>query len=351
MTDPNFFPPSRRMTVGEVAEITGARLLDQADADRIIARLSSLNESGPDALVYVESKQHVAALGQISATALLCPPSCIGLTPPGIALLVTDRPHKAYVVVARLMFPDAAQPTPTAGGRGISPAAHVAPDAQLEDDVTIEPGAVVGARAVIGRGTVIGPNAVVGHDCRIGRNCHVGAGTSVEHALVGDRVLMGPGVRIGHDGFGFLPGARLPEKVPQLGRVVIQDDVEIGANSTVDRGAIDDTIVGEGTKIDNLVQIAHNVRIGRGCLIAGQVGISGSVKLGDGVMLGGGVGIADHVSVGAGAAVAASAGVMHDIPAGQKWGGTPAQPLADTMREFAILRRLVRDSRKRKADG
>ena len=177
-----------------------------------------------------------------------------------------------------------------------------------------------------GAGTVIGPTAVIGPDVRIGRNCAIGAGTTITHALIGDRVIIHPGARIGQDGFGHLPGVRGHDKVPQIGRVVIQDDVEIGANATIDRGAIRDTVIGEGTKIDNLVQIAHNVEIGRRCLLAAQTGISGSSVVGDYVMMGGQVGVADNMNIGTGASIAASAGVAWDIPAGKKYGGTPAEP-------------------------
>ena len=217
--------------------------------------------------------------------------------------------------------------------------------------MVIEAGAVVGPGAGIGAGSVIAPNAVIGHNVQIGRNCHVGAGATLQNALLGNSVIIHAGVRIGQDGFGFVAGRAGPEKMPQLGRVVIQDHVEIGANSTVDRGALGDTIVGEHTKIDNLCQIAHNVRIGRSCLIAGQCGLSGSVTLGDGVMLGGGVGIADHLSIGSGAAIAAGSGLMHNVPAGEKWGGSPAMPMWDYLRGVAQLRRLGKERTGRARDN
>jgi UDP-3-O-[3-hydroxymyristoyl] glucosamine N-acyltransferase len=223
--------------------------------------------------------------------------------------------------------------------RGIDPGASVHEDARLEDGVTVDPGAVVGPGAEIGAGTVICANAVIGPDVRIGRDCSVGPGASISHALVGDRVIIHAGARIGQDGFGYIPG-KSHLKVPQLGRVIIQDDVEIGAGTTVDRGGGRDTMIGEGTKIDNLVQIAHNVSIGRKCLIAGHVGLSGSVTLGDAVMLGGKVGVADHRKIGDGAQLIALSGVMHDVPAGERWGGAPAKPLREFFREQVALQRL-----------
>ena len=197
--------------------------------------------------------------------------------------------------------------------------------------MTVDPLAVIGPRAEIGAGTLIGAGAVIGPDVRIGRNCAIGAGATMLHALIGDRVIIHPGARIGQDGFGYLPQpARAIRKIPQTRRVIIQDDVEIGANTTIDRGATRDTVIGEGTKIDNLVQIGHNCSIGRHCLIVSQVGISGSATVGDFVMLGGQVGVADHITIGAGAMLGARAGVMSDVPAGARWGGFPAEPARST---------------------
>ncbi len=183
---------------------------------------------------------------------------------------------------------------------------------------------------------------MIGPGVAIGRDCAIGASVTIVHALVGDRVIIHPGTRIGQDGFGYLPSPRGHQKIPQTRRVIIQDDVEIGANCTIDRGSTRDTIIGEGTKIDNLVQIAHNVRIGRHCLIAGQTGISGSSEVGDFVMMGGQVGLSDHITVGSGAMLGAKAGVMTDVPAGGRWVGAPAEPIRDFMKGVAVLRKLTR---------
>ncbi len=189
---------------------------------------------------------------------------------------------------------------------------------------------------------MIGANSVIGPSVRIGRDCAVGAHATVVHALIGNRVILHAGVRIGQDGFGFHMSPKGHLKVPQIGRVVIQDDVEIGANTTIDRGSIRDTVIGEGSKIDNLVQIAHNVVIGRHCVIVSQSGISGSTTLGDFAVTGGQAGLTGHLTIGAGAQIGAKAGVMTDVPPGARWVGSPAQPVRDLFKQEALLRKLVR---------
>lgn len=350
MSDPVFFTPSRRFNAGDVAALTGGTLATPDLADNEIMSLAPADRGRPGALVFVEGKRNAALIAGVEASVLLCAQDMAALAPSGVAVVVSRHPHRDFALVGRTMFPPAAKPGAMTGETGISPAAHIHPSALVEAGAIVEAGAVIGPDAQIGAGTVIGPNAVIGSSCRIGRDGYVGPGATVQHALLGNRVIVHAGVRIGQDGFGYVPGASGLEKVPQLGRVVIQDDVEIGANATIDRGTLSDTVIGEGTKIDNLVQIAHNVRIGRYCVLAGHCGISGSVIIGDGAMLGGRVGIADHLTVGAGAQIAAAAGVMHDVPAGERWAGAPAQPIRQMMREVAAVRALA-DKSRRQATG
>ncbi len=200
---------------------------------------------------------------------------------------------------------------------------------------------MIGAEASIGRGTTIAAGSVIGYRVYVGRDCYIGPNATLTHALVGNRVTIHAGASIGQDGFGFAMGRAGHQKVPQIGRVIIQDDVEIGANTTIDRGALRDTVIGEGTKIDNLVQIGHNVVVGRHCIIVAQTGISGSAELGDFVALGGQVGVVGHVKIGAGAQIAGSSNVRGDVPPGVRWGGTPAKPTRLWFRELTILRQLA----------
>lgn len=352
MTDPVFFAAARRFSAAEIAILTNAVLADPDLGGAEVSSLAALPGTGKGALVFADAKRRPDDVADLRASAILCAAELAAAVPSGVAVLISRHPQQAFAQVGRLLFPDAAAPRAVTGETGVSAAAHIDATATIEAGAIIEAGAVIGARAAVGTGTVIGPNAVIGRDCQIGRDGFVGANASIFYALLGNRVIVHPGARIGQDGFGYVPGLQGPEKVPQLGRVIVQDNVEIGANSAIDRGALDDTVIGEGTKIDNLVQIGHNCRIGRGCIIAGQCGISGSVTLGDFVMLGGGVGIADHITIATRSQVAGGSGVMADMPEGSRWGGYPAQPIKAHFREIAVLRALARSKgRKGGSDG
>jgi UDP-3-O-[3-hydroxymyristoyl] glucosamine N-acyltransferase len=347
MTDPVFFVPTRRYTAQEVANLAGAELADINHSSIEITGIASAAEGGAGMLVFVEGRKNARLAETVDAAAILCTAEMAVNVPPGVAVLVTRRPQAAFAAIGRLMFPAAASPQAVTGETGVSTHAFVDPTARIEPGVVVEPGAVIGPLAAIGSGTIVAPGAVIGKQCQIGRGCYVGPGASLLATLAGDRVIIHAGARIGQDGFGFAAGAAGPERMPQIGRVVIQDNVEVGANTTIDRGALSDTVIGENSKIDNLVQIAHNVRIGRNCLIAAQSGLSGSVTVGDGVVIGGGVGIADHRTIGAGAQLAAHSGVMHDVPPGEVWAGTPAEPMGAMMRGVATLRKLTAERSKR----
>src|ERR1700719_1299214 len=336
---PDTVRTERSLTVEEIAELTRARPRAGDPLDRRISNIAPLDTAIATDISFLDKPKFLDALAITRAGACFVSPRFEAKAPQGLAVLVTPEPYRAFVAVTRALFPDALRPSSLFGVKGCSKDARVHPTARLEANVTVDPLAVIGGHAEIGAGTVIAAGAVIGPGVCIGRDCAIGASATIQHALIGDRVIIHPGVRIGQDGFGYLPGAKGHQKIPQTRRVIIQDDVEIGANSTIDRGATRDTVIGEGTKIDNLVQIAHNVSIGRHCLIAGQTGISGSSQVGDFVMMGGQVGLADHVTVGSGAMLGAQSGYMSDIPPGTRWLGSPAVPVREFMKTFTMLRK------------
>jgi UDP-3-O-[3-hydroxymyristoyl] glucosamine N-acyltransferase len=347
MKSAEFFHPSRTMTAAEAALVCDGVLVTQQLASRPITTLASMDAPVPDALVFAEGKAFNDRIANLPPCTLICSEQTAQMAGVNLAVIVVKKPQQAFAKIGRLLFPDAVHTASFSGNTGISDKASISPTAQLEEGVTIEVGAIIGNLAEIGAGSLIGPGAMIGKGVKVGRNCVIGPSATLTHSLLGNNVIIHAGARIGQDGFGYVPGISGLEKMPQLGRVIIQDNVEIGANTTIDRGAMGDTVIGEGTKIDNLVQIAHNVRIGRNCVITGHCGLSGSVTLGDGVMLGGRVGIADHVSLGDNVQVAAASGVMNDIPAGERWAGLPAQPMKEFFREIAYLRNLAREKREK----
>jgi UDP-3-O-[3-hydroxymyristoyl] glucosamine N-acyltransferase len=341
MTHPAAFRTRESLTLGEIVALTRCEIIGAIDLDHRITGVAPLDLAGPQDIAFYDSTRYLEDLHRTSAGACLIKPGQADKVPRGVAALATRHPSAALAAVARELFGGALRPLSVFGRRGIDAGAFVHPEARLEDDVTVDPGAVIGSGAQIGSGTVIGANAVIGADVCIGRDCSIGPGASILHALIGDRVIVHPGARIGQDGFGYVPDKRGLLKVPQVRRVIIQDEVEIGAGTAIDRGAMRDTVIGEGTKIDNLVQIGHNVSIGRNCIIVGQVGIAGSVVIGDRVQLAGQVGIGAHLTIGDGVVVAAQSGVLRDIPAGDAWGLSPARPRSDALALLAAFDDLV----------
>jgi len=341
MSHPTFFAVTPRR-LAELAQASGARLRDPSAGDTVVDSAGPIEAAPAGSVSFVDNPKYLGHAATTGASAVFCQPKFADRIPPQVQVLLHDQPYKAYATALALIYPTAARPQPVTGETGISPRAHVAEDAQLEGGIIVEAGAIIGARAAIGRGSRILANAVIGQDVQIGRNTTIGINASITHAFIGDNVIIHPGVRIGQDGFGFAMGAGGHVKIAQIGRVIIQDHVEIGANSTVDRGSNRDTVIGEGTKIDNLVQIGHNVVVGRHCVIVGLAGIAGSATLGDYVVVAGQAGIVGHIKVGDGAQVGGGSGVNFNVDPGDKIIGYPAQPVRDWVRMNMILKSMVK---------
>lgn len=341
MTDPVFFEKSSALLLSKLAQMIGAELPEGASGDVLVDNVAPIEEAVEGQITFLDNPKYVSMLAETKATAVLCAKRYVSKVPEGVVALEVKNPYQAFSEISAAFYPQSLQPLPYFGQEGISQAAHIHPNARIEENVCIEPGASVGDGAEIGAGSVIGVNAVIGTGVRIGRNCHIGANAVLQHCLIGDHVIIHPGVCCGQDGFGFAMSSMGHQKVPQIGRVIVQDHVEIGANSTIDRGANRDTIVGEGTKIDNQVQIGHNVEVGRHCVLVSQVGLSGSSKLEDFVAIGGQSGVAGHITIGMGAQIAAVSVARDDIPAGGRYGGVPAKPVRQWFREMTALKKLA----------
>jgi len=338
MPDPRFFTRHGPFTLGEIAEMSGASLRSETDRARKVRDVAPLDAATSDDLSFIDNPRYGAAFAASRAGACLASPARAEQAPKGMALLLSESPYLAYALAAAAFYPEP---------RGVDDAAGetaaIDPTAMIGAGTRIAAGAVIGSGAEIGRDCDIGPNAVIGRGVAIGDGCRIGAGASLAFCILGERVRVFAGARIGEAGFGFAVGPAGFVSVPQLGRVMVGDDVEIGANTTIDRGSGPDTVIGAGTRIDNLVQIGHNVRLGRNCIIVSQVGISGSTTLADGVVVGGQAGFSGHLAIGAGAQIGAQTGVNRDIPPGARMQGTPAMPVRQFFRQVAYLDRMTKE--------
>jgi UDP-3-O-[3-hydroxymyristoyl] glucosamine N-acyltransferase len=343
MEHPGFFERAGPFTAAALAERIGAELRPGDDGQRSLSDLRPLGEAGPGQLTFVDNRKYLEHLAGTKAGACIVAPAFADRLPAGVVALVMKAPYRGFALALREFYPTSLKP-PTAGYDGREHVGPIHPTARIEDGAIIEPGAVVGREAWIGSGTTVAAGALVGYRVTIGRDCFIGPGATLTNTLMGDRVTLHAGVRLGQDGFGFAMGAGGHLKVPQIGRVIIQDDVEIGANTCVDRGALKDTIIGEGTKIDNLVQIGHNVVVGRRCVIVALSALAGSSTLEDFVVMGGQSGVAGHLNVGAGAQIAGVSHVKDNVLPRARMVGTPAQPIRDWTRERMAVRRLAKGS-------
>jgi UDP-3-O-[3-hydroxymyristoyl] glucosamine N-acyltransferase len=344
--DPRFFGQAGPHGLAAVAAAAqGEIALAGGAAGRTLHGVAPLQTAGPQHASYLDNPKYRAALAATGAGAVLVRADLVAAVPAGVAAIVVAEPAAAWARVAALFHP------PAPATPGVHPTAVVDPSARLDPSAEIGPLTVIGPRAEIGPRCRIGPAAVIGAGVVLGADCRIDAQASLSHALLGDRVVVYAGARIGQEGFGFVPGASGFISVPQLGRVLIEHDAEIGANCTIDRGTLRDTVIGAGSRLDNLVQIGHNVRLGRLCVVVAQVGISGSTIVEDQVMIGGQAGLTGHLRIGRGARIAAQSGVMSDLDPGVEVGGAPARPLRTVFREIAVLRRLARDPGVRPARG
>lgn len=325
---------ARTITAEAVSELVGGEL--RGDPAAAISRVAPLDRATADEASFLAAPRYIQLAQRTAAGILLVSPELAETATAARATIVVDKPHDAVLTLLPLLYP------PPARTPGVHATARLGRGAAIGSGVTIEEYVVIGAGAVVADGVWIGPHAVVGDGARVGRDSILYAHCTIySGSELGERVRIQSGARIGSDGFGYVfrDGAHQP--IPHVGRCVIGDDVDVGANSTIDRGSVDDTVIGAGTKIDNLVQIGHNVRIGRLCLIMAQVGIAGSVHIEDGVIMAGQSGSAGHVTIGAGARIAGRGGIISDVPAGETWSGYPARPHRESLRATSALFKLA----------
>ncbi len=333
VANPRFFASTGPHPLGVVAATAGC---DGVLSVLPIVGLAPLEAARANEVsLFIGNPRHAAGLAGTCAGAVLVAAEVRHLVPAGSVPIVVRDPVVGWARLAALFHPaPCVRP-------GVHPTAAVASDARIDATAEVCARAVIGARAEIGPRCRIGAGAVIDDGVVLGPDCRIGANASISHALLGARVYVYPGARIGQEGFGFAIGESGFVTVPQLGGVVLEDDVEVGANTTIDRGSLTDTVIGAGTRLDNLVQIAHGVRIGRHCAVAAQVGVSGSVEIGDFTVIGGQAGVAEHMKVGSKVRIGAQSGVMSNVEAGAVVAGSPARPVREVFREIAVLKKLA----------
>ena len=321
-----------RITVQEIADLVGGQV--EGDSGEVLEGAAGLGEATATDVSYLSNPKYLGELQHTQAGALILPEGVEA--PAGVTVIRVRQPQLAFVRVLGLV--DARRERHP---QGIHPTAVIDPTAQLDTDVSAGPYVVVEAGARVGRGTILHAGCTIGAEAVVGDHCLVYSRAVICHRVtVGNRVIIHPGAVVGSDGFGYATVEGTHHKIPQVGTVRVEDDVEIGANTTIDRGTIDATVIGRGTKLDNLVQIGHNVQVGRACLITAFVGIAGSTKIGNNVAIGGQAGFADHIEVGDNVYIAAQAGVIDNVPSNTRVAGTPAWPWRDTMRVVKYWQRL-----------
>lgn len=333
MVDSNFYNIRKNVTLADVAKVTDSVLQDETKAGDIINGIATMHSAGADEICFFYDRKSKEQASEIKAKACVTTEALQQFLPADVVALICENPKEAFIKLNEYMYSEKKTVIE------IDASAKISMFAKIGEGCSIGANVVIEDNVVIGENCCIEANAVIAHDCQIGRDCRIGAGASIAYAVIGNNCYIYTGARIGQDGFGFQLMGGHHHRIPQLGRVIIGNDVEIGANTCIDRGALDDTVIGDGCRIDNLVQIAHNDKLGRGCVIVSQVGIAGSCTLGDYVVCGGQVGLADHLHIGNGVQIAAQSGVMRDIEDGAVMMGSPCVPFKDFMRQVAFLQK------------
>jgi UDP-3-O-[3-hydroxymyristoyl] glucosamine N-acyltransferase len=354
MPNNKFFAVKKPLTLKELADLAGCTL-QVKDANFTVTGINTLSKASNSELSFLSNRKYLNEFKESKAAVCVVEEFAAAHAPAGMDLLITANPYYAYSRIATALYSGDQKDNAGFAWRamelsGVSDRAYVEPTATLASDVVIAPGSYIGKGARIGEGSYIGPNCSIADNVIIGKNTTLISDVTLQYSIIGDECLLHPGVRIGQDGFGFAKYPRGMYKVPQLGGVVIGDQVEIGANTTIDRGAIEDTVIGNQAKIDNLVQIGHNVKIGDYSVIVAQVGIAGSTEIGKGVVLGGQVGIAGHLKIGDGAVIAAQSGIASDVKPGETLGGSPAIDIKKWHRQTIMMRDMVENRKKEKAN-
>ena len=338
MADPRFHTVSKPRTLGELAGLSGGSIAEGASADHVITDVAPLDEAGADQISFLDNIKYKDDFKSTKAGACVVAKEMAELAPEGCNVIISNSPYKSYALIAQAFYPDSL--VGTAKGE-VSSAAYIHSSAKIGKDCLIEEGAVIKEGAVVGDNCYIESNAVIGRNVEIGASSRIGACATVSHAVIGSYTRIYPGARIGQDGFGFAIDPAGHVKVPQLGKVIVGDHVEVGANSCIDRGAGPDTVIGDGTWIDNSVQIGHNAKIGKGCVIVAQAGVAGSTTLEDFVVVAAQVGIAGHLNIGMGSQIAAQSGVMQNLEPGSKVMGSPSLPIKQRLRQVAMLKKML----------
>jgi UDP-3-O-[3-hydroxymyristoyl] glucosamine N-acyltransferase len=336
VADPRFYSVAGPFNLKKLARTAIAELQSNyAGIPKQYSDVAVLRDATSEHVSFINNRKYIKDFENSSAGVIIVPPDLVEKAPRSASLLISKNPYNSYARIARAYYPSLLTP-PKSKSNGL-----ISPNSKIEETVCLDVGVVVKDVVEIGENTFVGANIIIERGVSIGANSWIASNVTLAYCLIGERVTIHTGVKIGQDGFGFAPGSPFHDKVPQLGRVIIDNDVEIGANTCIDRGALLDTEIGEGSKLDNLVQIGHNVKIGKGCLITGQVGIAGSTDVEDYVMVGGQAGIAGHLKIGVGAKIAAQSGVIKDVPPGKSVIGFPALNARQFWKNITKLKKIA----------